>query len=74
MDYSYALMDLTLYGRQERWEDSPRGWPQQRSNARTDSGAPEWPPVTAWPGGRPIAQWPRLEDGRSDDLTAAATR
>src|SRR5260370_29867884 len=24
MDYSYALMDLTVYGRQESWEDSPR--------------------------------------------------
>ncbi|WP_225726679.1 MULTISPECIES: DUF899 family protein [unclassified Nocardia] len=28
MDYSYALMDLTVYGRQEQWEDSPSGWPQ----------------------------------------------
>ena len=28
MDYSYALMDLTVYGRQEPWEDSPPGWPQ----------------------------------------------
>jgi predicted dithiol-disulfide oxidoreductase (DUF899 family) len=27
MDYSYALMDLTRYGRQEPWEDSPDGWP-----------------------------------------------
>ncbi|WP_428999912.1 DUF899 family protein [Streptomyces cyaneogriseus] len=24
MDYGYALMDLTVYGRQELWEDSPR--------------------------------------------------
>ena len=29
MDYSYALMDLTVYGRQEPWEDLPPGWPQQ---------------------------------------------
>jgi predicted dithiol-disulfide oxidoreductase (DUF899 family) len=60
MDYSYALMDLTVYGRQEPWEDSPPGWPQQwqvdGSNTRTN--------------GRPIAQWSRLEAGRSDDLTA----
>jgi predicted dithiol-disulfide oxidoreductase (DUF899 family) len=60
MDYSYALMDLTAYGRQEPWEDSPPGWPQQwqvdGSNTRTN--------------GRPIAQWSRLEAGRSDDLTA----
>jgi predicted dithiol-disulfide oxidoreductase (DUF899 family) len=68
MDYSYALMDLTAYGRQESWEDSPAGWPQQRSNTRTGDGAPDWPPVTRWPSGRPIAQWPRLAAGRSDDL------
>ncbi len=68
MDHSYALMDLTAYGRQETWEDSPPGWPQRCSNTRTGGGAPAWPPISAWPGGRPIAQWPRLEAGRSDDL------
>jgi predicted dithiol-disulfide oxidoreductase (DUF899 family) len=68
MDYSYALMDLTVFGRQERWEDSPSGWPQQCSNVRTEGGAPDWPPVSEWPGGRPIAQWSRLDAGRSDDL------
>ena len=67
MDYSYALMDLTVYGRQETWENSPPGWPQQCSITRTNGGSPDWPPVV-WPGGRPIAQWPRLEAGRSDDL------
>ena len=66
MDYSYALMDLTIYGRQEPWEDSPRGWPQQCTYTRTSSGSPAWEPV--WPGGRPIAQWSRLEGGRSDNL------
>jgi predicted dithiol-disulfide oxidoreductase (DUF899 family) len=70
MDYSYALMDLTVYGRQEQWEDSPPGWPQDCTNTRTDTGAPDWRPASHWPGGRPIAQWPRLEAGRSDDLTA----
>jgi predicted dithiol-disulfide oxidoreductase (DUF899 family) len=74
MDYSYALMDLTVYGRQERWEDSPSGWPQRCSNTRTDAGSPDWPPVSVWPGGRPIAQWSRLEAGRSDDLRWPATR
>jgi predicted dithiol-disulfide oxidoreductase (DUF899 family) len=69
MDNSYALMDLTVYGRQEAWEDSPPGWPQQCSNTRTDGGAPDWPPVSVWPAGRPIPQWPRLEAGYSDDLT-----
>src|SRR5437588_63734 len=70
MDYSYALMDLTVYGRQESWEDSPPGWPQQCSNTRSDGGPPDWPPVSSWPGGRPIAQWPRVNAGRSDNLTA----
>ena len=55
MDYSYALMDLTVYGRQESWEDSPAGWPQRsRAHHRSD--------------GRPIAQWSRIAAGRSDDL------
>jgi hypothetical protein len=27
MDNNYALMDLTVYGRQEDWENSPSGWP-----------------------------------------------
>jgi predicted dithiol-disulfide oxidoreductase (DUF899 family) len=61
MDYSYALMDLTVYGRQELWEDSP----------------PEWPTVQGTPAdhirlrrdGRPIPQWSRLAAGRSDTLT-----
>jgi predicted dithiol-disulfide oxidoreductase (DUF899 family) len=62
MDYSFALMDLTVYGRQEPWEDSPSGWPQpwHSDNTRTN--------------GRPIAQWSRLEAGRSDDLTAGTAR
>jgi predicted dithiol-disulfide oxidoreductase (DUF899 family) len=70
-DYSYALMDLTVYGRQEPWEDSPPGWPQQCTYTRTIAGAPDWPPISAWPEGRPISQWSRVEDGRSDDLTGA---
>ncbi len=69
MDYSYALMDLTVYGRQEEWEDSPPGWPRRGHLTRTDGGPPDWPRVSAWPGGRPTAQWPRIAAGRSDDLT-----
>lgn len=26
MAWSYHLMDLSVYGRQESWEDSPEGW------------------------------------------------
>ena len=57
MDNSYRLLDLTVYGRQEAWEDSPTGWPQRPKGEhayRTD--------------GRPIVQWPRLKAGYSDDL------
>ena len=57
MDNSYRLLDLTVYGRQETWEDSPTGWPQRfkgKQNTRTD--------------GRPTAQWSRLKAGQSDDL------
>jgi predicted dithiol-disulfide oxidoreductase (DUF899 family) len=70
MDYSYALMDLTVHGRQETWEDSPPGWPQECTITRTADGPPAWTPMpmSMWPRGRPIAQWSRLEAGRSDDL------
>jgi predicted dithiol-disulfide oxidoreductase (DUF899 family) len=68
MDNSYALMDLTVYGRQEQWENSPAGWPQRCTYTRTSSGSPTWLPVPVWPGGRPTAQWARLAAGFSDDL------
>ena len=66
MDNSYRLLDLTVYGRQEQWEDSLAGWPQQCTYTRTRTGSPTWEPE--WPGGRPIPQWYRLEAGHSDDL------
>jgi predicted dithiol-disulfide oxidoreductase (DUF899 family) len=60
MDNSYRLLDLTVYGRQEDWEDSPAGWPQHWGETnhpfRRD--------------GRPISQWRRLEAGHSNDLYA----
>jgi len=59
MDNSYRLLDLTVYGRQEPWEDSPTGWPQRfsgKQNFRTD--------------GRPTPQWSRLQAGHADDLRA----
>jgi predicted dithiol-disulfide oxidoreductase (DUF899 family) len=34
MNYSYALLDLTAWGRQEPWEDSPTGWPLRRPHRR----------------------------------------
>jgi predicted dithiol-disulfide oxidoreductase (DUF899 family) len=56
MGNSYALLDMTVYGRQETWEDSPTGWPRWKGehHYRID--------------GRPIAQWSRLKAGHSDDL------
>jgi predicted dithiol-disulfide oxidoreductase (DUF899 family) len=69
MDYSYALMDLTLWGRQEKWEDSPAGWPQDCTNVRTDSGEPSWSPTSEWRG-RPVGQWNRVDAGISDDVNA----
>jgi predicted dithiol-disulfide oxidoreductase (DUF899 family) len=60
MDNSYGLLDLTVHGRQETWEDSPAGWPQGCG------GEGKHPYRT---NGRPIAQWSRLEAGHSDDLT-----
>jgi predicted dithiol-disulfide oxidoreductase (DUF899 family) len=72
MDNSYSLMDLTVYGRQESWEDSPAGWPQQCTYTRTSTGSPTWQPV--WPGGRPIPQWPRLAAGHSDNLSTGHDR
>jgi predicted dithiol-disulfide oxidoreductase (DUF899 family) len=60
MDNSYRLLDLTVYGRQEDWEDSPAGWPQHWGETnhpfRRD--------------GRPISQWRRLEAGHSNHLYA----
>ena len=44
---SMGLADMTAYGRQEVWEDSPDGWPQS-------------PTFTAWStDGRPTPQWSR---------------
>ena len=61
MDNSFRLLDLTVYGRQGMWEDSPAGWPQRwkgKEQMRTD--------------GRPTAQWSRLKAGYSDDLSTGS--
>jgi predicted dithiol-disulfide oxidoreductase (DUF899 family) len=59
---AYGLLDMTVYGRQETWEDSPPGWPQPFATSgeqfRTN--------------GRPTAQWPRLAAGHSDNLSPSA--
>ena len=58
-----GLLDMTVFGRQEDWADSPAGWPQGfRTNGdqfRVD--------------GRPASQWSRLAAGRDDDLGATGS-
>jgi predicted dithiol-disulfide oxidoreductase (DUF899 family) len=54
MDNSYRLLDLTVYGRQEAWENAPSGWLKGKNFTRSE--------------GRPTAQWSRLKAGYSDEL------
>ncbi|MFC5831124.1 DUF899 family protein [Nonomuraea insulae] len=56
---SYGLLDRTVYGRQEDWEDSPQGWPQRWGSKGGQFRSAD---------GRPMAQQPRLQAGRDDDL------
>lgn len=55
---TYGLLDRTVYGRQEFWEDSPPGWPQRFAangeQFRTN--------------GRPSSQWSRLAAGHPEPL------
>jgi len=57
MDYSLTLADLTVYGRQQTWEDAPVGWPVDDDLDQVNR--------------RPPPHWSRLEAGRSDDLGVA---
>jgi predicted dithiol-disulfide oxidoreductase (DUF899 family) len=59
VDNSYHLLDLTVYGRQEKHEDSPSGWPQTYAEGELTID------------GRPLSQWSRVESGRNDDLENA---
>jgi predicted dithiol-disulfide oxidoreductase (DUF899 family) len=63
---SYHALDLTVYGRQEKWEDSPAGWPA------IPPGEHQWRLA-----GRPIPQWSRTSepvDGQPvPDLSRART-
>jgi hypothetical protein len=64
MTPSYGLLDMTVYGRQEIWEDSPDGWSHQLATTGDQFRQ----------NGRPTAQWARLAAGRSDDLGTTAAR
>ncbi|NYJ07694.1 DUF899 domain-containing protein [Petropleomorpha daqingensis] len=55
---SFALLDLTPYGRGEAWQDNPEGWPEGQHACwywRVDvEGNPTWGGT-----GRPVPQWTR---------------
>lgn len=67
MSGSYGMLDMTIYGRQEWWEDSPEGWPRRYEWCKqfeSGSGASST--------SRPIPQWARLAAGHDDDLVSTA--
>ena len=55
---SFALLDMTPYGRGEAWQDNPEGWPEGQGPCwywRSDAdGNATWGPT-----GRPAPQWTR---------------
>ncbi len=63
MDNTYGLLDLTVYGRKQAWEDSPAGWP-----VVTEPDGRVWSTD-----GRPTAQLARVEAGYSDFLGTTVT-
>jgi predicted dithiol-disulfide oxidoreductase (DUF899 family) len=58
MGPSFGLLDMTVYGRREEWEDSPVGWPQNPTHSvlRSDEHGALVGPRS---GGRPVPQWTR---------------
>ncbi|MDW3218228.1 MAG: DUF899 family protein [Acidimicrobiales bacterium] len=58
MSPTHSLWDITPYGRQEAWEDSPDRWPKPWAHAERD-----WST-----NGRPLNHWPRLAAGHDDTL------
>ena len=69
MNGTFGILDMTVYGRQEHFEDSPEGWPvlygaNSNSYRLMENGSAP----TTGRGGRPTPQWNRLAAGFSDDL------
>jgi hypothetical protein len=53
-----ALLDMTVRGRREAWQDDPEGWPKGKSpgwfwRSHEDGVGNDWT------GGRPTLQWTR---------------
>ena len=72
MDYSFALMDLTVYGRQEPWEDSPSGWPQAMARLQhADQRTPHRPVVATR--SRPLRRPHRGDGAMNADAPARPT-
>jgi len=64
MDNSNSLLDRTVYGRQEIWEDSPAGWPRRPEiTGEPHSYAPRDAQSSSGPA--------YIHAGRSDDLGTA---
>ncbi|HWS35570.1 MAG TPA: DUF899 family protein [Actinoplanes sp.] len=66
---TFAMLDITPYGRREAWEDNPAGWPPAAEAGTPDGGRGV---QTCWywrsgpdgaadwgPGSRPVPQWTR---------------
>lgn len=55
---TFALLDMTPYGRREAWQDTPDGWPEGHGPCwywrADDLGNPGWSGTT-----RPVPQWTR---------------
>ncbi|TDP95138.1 DUF899 family protein [Labedaea rhizosphaerae] len=64
---SFALLDMTPYGRREAWQDNPDGWPEGNAACwywRSDAdGNPGWGPTS-----RPVPQWTRPGAGPEETL------
>jgi predicted dithiol-disulfide oxidoreductase (DUF899 family) len=70
MSGSYWMLDMTVYGRQERWENSPEGWPKRYlgNSDQFRTGKKESSSIRPGIVGRPIPQSARLLAGHRDDL------
>lgn len=69
MGSSFAMLDMTVYGRQEVWQQVPAGWPQPFDNTMCLPSTLQNDNPLAH---RPIAQWSRVAEGHADNLQPTA--